>query len=45
MSDAIGIKDGPVTQAMFYLIALCVIMGNFASDIIYGVIDPRIKYE
>ncbi len=43
--DAIGTKDGPVMQAMFYLIALCVIMGNFASDIIYGVIDPRIKYE
>jgi len=43
--DAISWKDGPVMQAMFYIIALCVILANFASDIIYGLLDPRIKYE
>src|SRR6266700_1063904 len=43
--NAIGAKDGPVLQAMFFIIALCVIFANFASDIIYGLIDPRIKYE
>jgi len=43
--QAIGWKDGPVLQAMFFIIALCVIMANFASDIIYGLLDPRIKYE
>jgi len=43
--DAIGTKDGPVLQAMFYIIALCVIVANFASDLIYGFVDPRIKYE
>ncbi len=43
--QAIGWKDGPVMQAMFFIIALCVITANFASDIIYGLIDPRIKYE
>ncbi len=43
--DAIGWKDGPVLQAMFFIIALCVIAANFASDIIYGLLDPRIKYE
>jgi ABC-type dipeptide/oligopeptide/nickel transport system permease component len=32
-------------QAMFFIIALCVIAANFISDIIYGIIDPRIKYE
>ena len=42
---AIGFKDGPVMQAMFFIIALCVIAANFASDIIYGLIDPRIKYD
>lgn len=42
---AIGFKDGPVLQAMFFIIALCVIAANFASDIIYGLIDPRIKYD
>jgi len=43
--QAIGWKDGPVLQAMFFIIALCVIIANFASDILYGLIDPRIKYE
>lgn len=43
--QAIGWKDGPVLQAMFYIIALSVILANFAADIIYGLIDPRIKYE
>jgi ABC-type dipeptide/oligopeptide/nickel transport system permease component len=32
-------------QAVFYIIALCVIGANLVSDILYGVIDPRIKYE
>ena len=43
--QAIGWKDAPVMQAMFFIIALCVIAANFASDIIYGLLDPRIKYE
>ena len=33
-----------VLQAIFYVIALCVIAANFVSDLLYGVIDPRIKY-
>jgi peptide/nickel transport system permease protein len=42
--DAIGFKDYNVLQAIFYVIALCVILANFISDLLYGVIDPRIKY-
>jgi len=42
---SIGYKDFPVMEAMFYIIALCVIAANFVSDILYGVIDPRIRYE
>jgi peptide/nickel transport system permease protein len=38
-------KDYPVMQAMFFIIALAVIAANFVSDILYGVVDPRIKYE
>jgi peptide/nickel transport system permease protein len=43
--DSIGWKDFPVMQAMFFILALSVIIANFASDLIYGIIDPRIKYE
>jgi len=38
-------KDFPVMEAMFYIIALSVIAANFVSDVLYGVVDPRIKYE
>lgn len=43
--EAVQYKDFPVMQAMFYIIALSVIAANFVSDIIYGIIDPRIRYE
>jgi peptide/nickel transport system permease protein len=43
--NAVLYKDYPVMEAMFYIIALCVIGANFVSDIIYGIVDPRIKYE
>ncbi len=43
--NAVIANDFPVMQAMFYIIALCVILANFVSDIIYGMVDPRIRYE
>src|SRR5260370_19801050 len=43
--DSIGYKDFPVMEAMFYIIALCVIFANLVSDILYGIVDPRIRYE
>jgi len=44
MWDALNPPDLPVLQAIFYVIALCVIVANFIADLLYGVIDPRIKY-
>lgn len=41
---AIGNTDYSVLQAVFYIVALCVIMANIIADILYGIIDPRIKY-
>jgi len=43
--DSIGYRDFPVMQAMFYILALGTIIANFAADLVYGVIDPRIKYQ
>lgn len=43
--DSIGYKDFPVMAAMFFIIALSVIVANFVSDILYGIVDPRIRYE
>lgn len=42
--QAISYSDYPVLQAIFFLIALCVIVANFAADVLYGMVDPRIKY-
>jgi len=42
--DSIEEWDLPVLQTIFYLVSLCVIIANFLVDIIYGVIDPRIRY-
>lgn len=37
--------DYPALQAIFFIIALCVIIANFLADLVYGLVDPRIKYE
>jgi peptide/nickel transport system permease protein len=42
--QAINYNDYPVLQAMFFIISLCVIAANLIADLLYGVIDPRIKY-
>jgi len=41
---AITSVDIPVMQAFFFIMALLVIVSNFVADLLYGVIDPRIKY-
>ena len=41
---SINYYDYPALQTIFFLIALCVIVANFIADVLYGVVDPRIKY-
>jgi len=36
--------DLPLLEAIFYILALCIIIANFIADLLYGVIDPRIRY-
>jgi peptide/nickel transport system permease protein len=43
--DSVVNNDYPVMQALFYLIALSTIGANLVADIIYGIVDPRIRYE
>jgi len=35
----------PVLQAIFYIMALTVIIANFIADILYGFLDPRVRYD
>lgn len=41
---AIGQRDYPVVMAFVLLGGIAVVLGNLIADILYGVVDPRIKY-
>jgi len=41
---AIQFLDYPSLMAIFYIIALCVVIANIIADLLYGIIDPRIRY-
>ena len=43
--EAAVTRDYNVLMPVFYVIALAVIIANFIADLVYGIIDPRIKYE
>ena len=42
--DAIRWRDYPIVQNLVLFVAFGVVFINFAVDMLYGVIDPRIKY-
>jgi len=41
--DAVTAGDYPVLMTVFYVISLSVIIANAAADLLYGLLDPRIK--
>lgn len=41
--DAVGKQDFPVLQGAFLLIAASVIAANLGADLLYSVLDPRVK--
>jgi peptide/nickel transport system permease protein len=42
---AIERRDYPIAQGSFILMSSMVILMNFVVDLLYGYLDPRIKYE
>lgn len=43
--DAIGQRDYPVVMAGTFLFGVLVVVGNLLADLLYAVLDPRIRYE
>ncbi|WP_316861843.1 ABC transporter permease [uncultured Cohaesibacter sp.] len=43
--DAVGARDYPVLQASIMVLSLMIIIVNLLVDIIYGLVDPRIRTE
>jgi peptide/nickel transport system permease protein len=42
--EALRWRDYPIVQNLVMLIALVVVLANFTVDMLYAVIDPRIRY-
>jgi peptide/nickel transport system permease protein len=42
---AISARDLPVVQGVVLFVAATIVTVNFAVDLLYGVLDPRIRYE
>jgi peptide/nickel transport system permease protein len=41
--DSIGYRDYPVLMGLLMLTALLVVIGNLVADLVYAVIDPRVR--
>jgi peptide/nickel transport system permease protein len=43
--DAIFQRDYPVVMATSFIFAVMVVLGSLLADILYAVVDPRIRYD
>jgi len=43
MVESIHARDLPVVLAVTFLFGAMVVLGNLLADILYGVVDPRIR--
>jgi len=41
--NAVNMRDYPILQGAFMIITIVVVLANFAADIIYGYLDPRVR--
>jgi peptide/nickel transport system permease protein len=41
--DAVNMRDFPLLQAIFLIMAIVVLVANFLADIIYMYLDPRVN--
>lgn len=45
MVNSVVANNYPVAQGTFLILAMLVLLANFAADLAYGYLDPRITYE
>jgi peptide/nickel transport system permease protein len=41
--DALTSRDYPVLQGVFLLLAISVVLANLLADVVYGLLDPRVR--
>jgi len=42
--EAVQWRDYPMLESCFFIMALLVVLANFIADVVYGLLDPRIRY-
>ena len=42
--DALTVRDYPILMGILVQGAFLIIIGNLVADLVYGLLDPRIKY-
>ena len=42
--DSINRSDTPVVMSITFIYAILIVVFNLMADILYGVLDPRIRY-
>jgi peptide/nickel transport system permease protein len=43
--DSLTVRDYPVLMGIVILGAVLIVVGNLIADLLYGLLDPRIKYD
>lgn len=43
--SAVQTRDGPILLGIFLLVSLAVVVANLLTDLAYGRLDPRIRYQ
>lgn len=43
--SSLGASDTPVVMSIVFIISILVVLSNLLADIVYGILDPRIKYS
>jgi peptide/nickel transport system permease protein len=43
--EAVGHTDYPVLMGILLVTSVIVVAGNLLADILYAVVDPRVKYD
>jgi peptide/nickel transport system permease protein len=41
--QALSVRDFPVLQGVFLILSICVVFANLGADLLYGVLDPRVR--
>ena len=42
---AIQANDLPMVQTLTFIFAILIVLFNLIADILYGILDPRIRYD